>query len=136
MAFDIRRFWQAREESLPVMVVPYLKDCSNWRKEDTVKAQCRKCAEQLVSHLFKWEKQLPSQCTLKTWDTAEKAFRGMDLSLFQDFIMNRFSVRTPDNQEWLLDRSIAARIWAACVADDSPLPPASWVIQLERRRDL
>ena len=123
------------EDNRPIMTVPYLRDCDNWRKADQEKALCRRCAEQLATHLYRWEKKWPALSTVKTWDEKEKRFLGMDLSLFQEFIMNRFSVRTADNREWLLDRKIAALIWAECIADDSPLPPASWAFELNRKKE-
>lgn len=122
-------------DSRPVLVVPYLKDCNDFRKEEQVRQICRKCADQLSAHLFVWRKTFPSRSTIKTWCSDEKKFLGMDLSLFQDFIHNHFSVRTADNLEWLLDSKIADRIWSACIADDSPLPEANWDIEAERRKE-
>jgi hypothetical protein len=116
----------------PIMTVPTLRDCDNYLKEDLVRQICRKCAEQLAPLLYRWEKSFPSKSCLKTYDKAQKCFLSMDLDLFQSFIEDYFSVRTADH-EWLLDRSIAARIWAACIADDSPLPPADWAEEARRR---
>lgn len=121
-------------DSLPVMIVPYLKDTNAESKQELVKSICHRCAEQLSVHLFKWERKFPSRSTVKTWSASEGKFLNMDLSLFQEFIMNHFSVRTADNQEWMLDRSIAARIWEQCVSDESPLPPADWNIEGRKRK--
>jgi len=123
------------EDGKPVMVVPFIKDTDDWRKHDLVKATCRKCAEQLAGFLYRWAKSWPALSTIKTWDDKEQRFLGMDLSLLQEFIMASFSVRTPDNREWLLDRNIAALIWAECIADESPLPPASWAVESNRKTE-
>jgi hypothetical protein len=126
------KFWKG-ENSLSTMVIPHLKDADNFRCEDKVRQICRKCAEQLSAHLFRWAKQWPSRSTLKTYDKAQRRFVGLDLSLFQDYLMNHFIIKTPDGNQWLLDRSIAARIWSECVADDSPLPEASWAVEAQKR---
>ena len=116
------------------MVVPFLKDTDDWRKQDAVKVTCRKCAEQLAPFLYRWAKSWPAPSTVKTWNDKEKRFLGMGLSLFQEFIMNRFSIRTADNREWLLDRKIAALIWAECTGEASPLAAASWQLEFEKRK--
>ena len=136
MAFDLGRMLRsaATDDSRQAMTVPHLRDCSNWRKNDEVRALCRRCAEQLSTHLYRWPKEWPSLSTIKTWNRQEKRFLGMDLSLFQEFIMDHFSIRTADNREWLLDRKIAALIWAECISQDSPLPPAGWKIELDKKR--
>jgi hypothetical protein len=127
------KFWEWNN-SPEVMVVPFLRDIGDWRKADLVKAQHQKCAQQLASHLFRWERQFPSLSTIKTWNIAEKKFLGMDLSLFINFIQNHYSIRTADHHEWLLDRIIGDRIFAACIAEDSPLPPANWDVERERKK--
>jgi hypothetical protein len=125
-------FWKRGD--LPVLTVPYLRDCDDGRKAELVRQICRKAAEQLSTHLFKWEKQYPSKSCVKSYDPVQRKFLGMNIALFQDFIMNHYSVRTPDGNQWLLDRKLADLIWAECIAADSPLPPASFDIEAERRR--
>ena len=124
------RFWERDD---PILTVPYLRDADNEMKQTEVRAQCRKCAEQLTGHLFKWERLSPLRSTLKTWDQAQKRFCGMDIEDFQTYLMSHFSIRTADNRQWLLDKKLAALIWEQCVAADSPLPPASFAIEAERR---
>jgi hypothetical protein len=127
-------FKWAKDDARPVMIAPFIKDCEDGRKADLVTAQCRNCAEQLSAHLFVWRKVYPSMTMVKSWDASQKKFLGMDIALFQDFIESHFSVRTSDQREWRLDRLIAVRIWAECIASDSPLPEASWAIEAQRRQ--
>jgi hypothetical protein len=118
----------------PIMLVPTLQDLDDYLKEDLVRQICRKCAIQLSVHLFIWKKEFALKDTIKTWCPIERKFLGMDLSLFQEFMQDHFSVRTADHQEWLLDRSIADRIWSECITENSPLPDASWAIEAQKRR--
>jgi hypothetical protein len=118
----------------PILRVPNLRDLDDYNKENEVRQICRKCAEQLAPHLFRWEKSFPSMSTVKSWDKAQGRFVGMDLDLFQSFIEDHFSVRTADNKEWRCDRVIADRIWSECVSADSPLPEASFAIEAQKRQ--
>jgi hypothetical protein len=122
-----------QREDQPVMVVPFIADSDAWIKQESVKAMCRKAAEQLSKYLFVWRKPFPSKDTIKSWCSIEKRFQGMDLGDFQDFVLDHYSVRTADHQQWLLDSKIASLIWAECIAADSPLPVASWAIEAQRR---
>jgi hypothetical protein len=135
MALDICRLWRAdTEDQREVMVIPYLKDCDDWRKADQVKAQCHRCAEQLAPYFYRWEKKFPERSTVKTWDACERKFRGVDLDLFTLLIEERFRIDTADHRQWRLDKKIAAKIWEQCIAADSPLPAASWTIEAEKRK--
>jgi hypothetical protein len=136
MAFNRKQFWRDDTDSgLPVMVVPYLKEINNFSYQTKVNAQVHRCAEQLAAHLFKWKKEWPSLSRVMFWSVSEKRFLGLDLDNFAIFIERQFRVQTEDRMAWRLDRVIAARIWATCIADDSPLPPASWQIELNRKRE-
>ena len=120
------------------MVIPFIRDINNSVQAGTVTAQCKQCATLLVPHLYVWRRALPQQPTLKSWDTASLSFQGMDLDLFREYLMRNFVLTTADSKEWLLDRAVAAAIWAACVAAGSPLPEASWLIERtesERQQD-
>jgi hypothetical protein len=48
--------------------------------------------------------------------------------------MRSFVLTTADSKEWLLDRAVAAALWAACVEPGSPLPEATWSIERTRKR--
>jgi hypothetical protein len=122
------------EDNRPIMAVPHIKDTDDWHKADQVKAMCRKCAEQLSEHLYRCERQFPSLGTVKRWDGLQMKFVGLDHQLFREFIEERFSVRTPDGREWRLDPVIGRLIWEQCTAADSPLGPANWDIELERKK--
>jgi hypothetical protein len=132
----VSRIWTPPQK-LPgrkVMVIPFIKDINNSLQSATVAAQCAACATALAPHLFVWRRSFPQQSTLKSWDTASLSFQGMDLDLFQEYLMRNFVLTTADSKEWLLDRAVAAAIWAACVAQDSPLPEASWQSEIDRKR--
>jgi hypothetical protein len=133
---NILNLWRAdHDDQREIMVVPCLRDVQNWRCDDKVKVQCRRCAEQLVPFFFRWAKTFPSLSAVKTWDSREQKFRGLDLDLFALLIEERFRIRTEDGRAWRLDKLIARLIWAECISDDSPLPPASWVIELKKKRE-
>jgi hypothetical protein len=116
------------------MVIPAIVDLRDGRQAAKVQSQCQLCAKQLAGHLYVWRRSFPQQPTVKSWDAASLTFQGMDLDLFRDFLMRNFVLKTPDGKEWALDRVVAAAIWAACIAADSPLPPASWQIEMDRKR--
>jgi hypothetical protein len=80
--------------------------------------------------LYVWRKPFPGKATVKSWDTASLTFQGMDLDLFREYLIRSFVLTTADSKEWLLDRAVAAAIWAACVAQDSPLSLASWEAEI------
>lgn len=116
------------------MIIPNLQDCRNERMKEKVDAQCRECSRLLATHLFVWRKPFPEKPTLKSWSRESQCFQGMDIEVFQNYVMQNFNLVTADNHPWLLDRSIAAFIWNACCADDSPLGSASWQEETNRKR--
>jgi hypothetical protein len=116
------------------MVIPCLQDTRNERMKDKVDGQCRECSRLLASHLFVWRKPFPEKPTLKSWSKEGLCFQGMEIQVFSDLIMERYTVVTEDNRRWLLDRSIAALIWNSCCDPDSPLPLASWQEETSRKR--
>jgi len=118
-----------------VMVIPYIKDINDSLQAGRVAAQCQLCAEQLRGHLFVWRKQFPERSTVKSWSTETRSFVGMTIEDFANFVMANFTLKTADGKEWLLDRSVAAMIWAACVEPGSPLSEASWQIEIDRKRE-
>jgi hypothetical protein len=116
------------------MVIPTLRDIRDGRQSEKVRNQCRECAKLLAAHLYVWRKPFPEKATVKSWNKESLCFQGMDIDLFAGYLMTNFTLRTEDNHEWLLDRSIAASIWEACVATDSPLGEASWQIEMDLKR--
>jgi hypothetical protein len=133
----VSRLWTPppRIPGRKVMVIPFIRDINNSLQAGTVAAQCAACAKQLAPHLFVWRRSLPQQPTLKSWDTASLSFQGMDLDLFREYLMRNFVLKTFDSKEWLLDRAVAAAIWAACVEPGSPLPEASWEVEITLKRE-
>jgi hypothetical protein len=125
------KFWG---DGKPTLLVPYLKDCGDFHKQAEVTAQCKKCAVALATHLFVWRKVFPSKSAVKFWCPTEKKFLGMSLQDFQNFVNNHYSIRTADHKEFLLDPSIASLVLEQCIAEDSPLPVASWAVEAQRRR--
>ena len=116
------------------MLTPHIKDINNSLQAATVAAQCQQCAKDLAGSLYVWRKPFPGKATVKSWDTASLTFQGMDLDLFREYLIRSFVLTTADSKEWLFDRAVAAAIWAACVAQDSPLPLASWEAEITLKR--
>jgi hypothetical protein len=108
------------------MTIPSLADVRDGRQAERVAAQCRECAKLLAAHLYVWRKPFPEKATVKKWNKETMSFVGLNIEDFQNLLMANFILKTSDGREWLADRSIAALIWNACCAEDSPLPPASW----------
>jgi hypothetical protein len=79
-------------------------------------------------------RQLPERSNLKLWNVETMSFIGMTIEDFATFVMANFTVKTADGKEWLLDRCIASLIWAACTEPGSPLPTASWEIEMNLKR--
>ena len=128
-------FRRDTEDARPILVVPFIRDCRDFRQEEKVKALSRKCAEQLAPYLFRWDRQFPNKPTVKFWDASQRRFLGFEPDTFCLFLEKRFRIQTRDGQSWRLDRAIASRIREACVAADSPPPPASWGIELAKQRE-
>ena len=116
------------------MIIPTLRDIRDERQAATVAAQCRLCASQLVPHMYVWRKQPPERSTLKLWNVETASFTGMSIEDFANFVMSHFQLKTSDGREWLLDKTVADRIWYSCIAADSPLPLANWQIEMDRKR--
>jgi hypothetical protein len=116
------------------MIIPSLRDLRDGRQSAKVQSQCRACASQLAGLLFVWRKHFPGKGTVKSWSTETQSFVGMSIEDFANFLMASFTLETADGKEWLLDRAVAATIWAACVEPASPLPEASWQIEIDRKR--
>ena len=116
------------------MIIPSLRDTRNERMTVKVDAQCKDCATLLAGHLYRWVKPFPEKATLKSWSADGRCFQGMDIEVFQNYVMEHFDLCTDDNHPWLLDRSIAALIWNVCTDDGSPLPLASWQIETDLKR--
>ena len=126
-----------RQDALPVMVIPYLKDAANWRCEDKVRQTCLS-APNSFRRIYTADIHpagLMPACLLSNNGQCPRSdFSGLSFDLFIDFIMNHYIVKTADGCQWLLDRYIAIRIWEICCKSDSPLPPANYQIELERKR--
>ena len=116
------------------MVISSLQDTRNERMKEKVTAQCQECSRLLSNHFFVWRKSFPEKATLKSWSKEGLCFQGMDIQMFENYIMQNFNLVTEDNRPWLLDRSIAALIWNACCAEDSPLGLASWQVEMDLKR--
>jgi hypothetical protein len=116
------------------MIIPSLADVRNCAQADRVTVQCREAAQLLAAHLYVWRKPPPGKATVKQWNKETMSFTGMNITDFQNFLMANFNLVTADNHPWLLDRSIAAMIWEACCAADSPLGLASWQEEINRKR--
>ena len=130
--FSTNLFKPKQPPTKPVMTIPFLNELRDSRSQAKVTEQCRKCSRQLVGHLYKWTEgsDIPS---LKTW--GQNTFLGVDLPLFQEYLMEHFILLTDDKKQWLLDPAIADRIYAACTADDSPLELASLAIERTKRKE-
>jgi hypothetical protein len=119
---------------LITMIIPSLQDTRNERMKEKVDTQCRECSRLLSTHLFVWRKPFPEKPSLKSWSKEGLCFQGMNIEDFQNYVMQHFNLVTADNRPWLLDRSIAALIWNACCAEDSPLGLASWQEEINLKR--
>jgi hypothetical protein len=84
--------------------------------------------------LYVWRKPYPEKATVNSWSSDTQSFVGMTIEDFANFVMANFTLKTANGREWLLDRAVAATIWAACVEPGSPLPEASWQIEMDRKR--
>jgi hypothetical protein len=116
------------------IVIPSLADVRNCTQADKVHSQCQLCAKLLASHLYVWRKSFPERTTVKQWGKKTMSFTGMNIEDFQNFLMANFKLKTMDGREWLLDKTIADHIWQACVAENSPLPLASWNVAMDLKR--
>lgn len=124
----------AKAPGRQTMIIPNLRDLRDERQSATVQAQCQQCAQLLAGHLYVWRKQPPERSTVKSWSTETQSFVGMTIEDFANFLMANFTLRTATGKEFLLDRCIASLIWGACIAPGSPLPEASWQIEIDRKR--
>jgi hypothetical protein len=124
----------SRSISKERMIIPNIKDLASSREAAKVDAQLRECSRLLASHLYVWRKPFPAQATVKSWSPESLSFVGMDIDVFRCYVMDRFTLRTDDNHEWLLDRAVADLIWRSCTAADSPLPEASWSAEMALKR--
>src|ERR1700693_1049962 len=75
------------------MLIPNIKDIRNSLQSAKVQAQCAECARLLASHLYRWKKPYPEKSTVKSWSTESQSFLGMDISLFQQYLIQHFSLR-------------------------------------------
>jgi hypothetical protein len=133
---NLLRFFHrpAKPKGKPIMVVPYLQAIRDARQADIVAAQCRECSRLLAFHLYVWRRAFPQKSTVKYWNSEDCCFSGMDLDSFISFLTERYRFFTEDSREWTLDRPIAALIWDACTAADSPLPLADWLVERTLKR--
>jgi hypothetical protein len=134
----IRRLWTPppppKLPTRPTMIIPTIADVRNCTQAEKVQSQCRECSKLLAPHLYVWHKPFPEKPTVKRWNPDSLSFTGMDLNLFAGYLMQQFTLKTADGKEWLLDRSIAALIWAECTDEGSPLPEASWEVEMAFKR--
>jgi hypothetical protein len=137
IALTLRRiFTPAPKASVrPTMIIPSLRDLRDGRQAATVQSQCQQCAKQLAGRLYVWPKPFPGKATVKSWSTDTQSFISMTIEDFANFVMANFTLKTSDGKEWLLDKAVAVRIWAACVEEDSPLPEASWEVEITLKRE-
>jgi hypothetical protein len=116
------------------MVIPFIKDINSSVQAGTVTAQCAACAKQLAGSLYVWRKAFPGKATVKSWSTDTQSFVGMTIEDFATFLMANFTLRTTDGKEWLADKVVADRIWKSCIDVDSPLPLATWEVEISLKR--
>jgi hypothetical protein len=116
------------------MIIPSLRDLRDGRQAAKVQAQCQLCARQLAGRLYVWRKPPPDRSTLKLWNVETASFTGMTIEDFATFVMANFTVKTADGREWLLDKTVADRIWRSCIDSASPLPEASWEVEITLKR--
>jgi hypothetical protein len=116
------------------MIVPYLQAIRDARQANIVSAQTKECSRLLASQLYVWRRDFPQKSTLKFWNVEDCCFSGMDLDSFIGHLTEHYRFFTEDSREWILDRAIAALLWDACVAEDSPLSLASWQIETDLKR--
>jgi hypothetical protein len=117
----------------PVMVIPSMDDLANSAdRAEKIKSLCAACAKQLAKHYYVWRKGNPLFGVLKTWEGDR--FLGVDLTMLITYIVNTYD--TYDGEEHFLGpcRAVAALIWEAATAADSPLPTASWTIELQMKK--
>jgi hypothetical protein len=132
----VSRLWTppAKVPGRLTMIIPALRDLRDGGQADKVAAQCRECAHLLARHLYVWRKPFPDKATVKQFNKETMSFTGMNLEDFQNFLMTYFTLKTADGREWLADKPVADRILEACTEPDSPLPLASWQIEIDLKR--
>jgi hypothetical protein len=123
-------------EGRPVLILPDLKTINEFQQELIIRQQLKAIAEQLSEYYWKWPRPWPQKPSLKTWNEKYQEFNGVDLNLFIYYISNFFDCMTADGTHYASPaRVIADRIFASCIAEDSPLPIANHAIEKRMRTE-